>query len=88
VGETLKIPVPLVETAAVNGYVFNEENKNGVKDRNESGIYEARVTLMGPEGISRETFTNLNRRFSLGVVPGEYEVKVDPPYLGKVYSNC
>lgn len=63
VGGTLKIPAPLVETAAVNGYVFNDENKNGVKDRNESGIYEVRVTLVGPEGISRETFTDLNGRF-------------------------
>ncbi len=83
-GKIVEVNIPLVEVSSVMGVVFDDENKNGIRDKDEVGIPRVRI-LLSRKGALQETFTNPNGRFSLTVSPGEHRIIIDKSYLPKRY---
>lgn len=83
-GKILEVNIPLVEVTSVMGIVFDDENKNGIRDKGEVGIPRVRI-ILASEGAPQETFTNLNGRFFFTVSPGEHRIRIDRSTLPKRY---
>ena len=68
------LPVPVAKVRSrVEGYIFNDENNNGVADKGEKGV--SKVTLKLDQ---KKAKTNRSGRFKFPpVTPGEYELKMD-----------
>ncbi len=84
-GEIVEVNIPLIEVSSVMGIVFNDENKNGVRDKGEIGIPNVRITFAS-EGAPQKTFTNPNGRFFFTVPPGSHEIRIDRSSLPKRYA--
>jgi len=79
-GQVLRVDIPLIRVAAIEGLVFNDANRNGLQDVGEKGIPKVRVLLTGE--ISRETITDAAGRFVFAdLMPGQYKVKIDEKTL-------
>lgn len=71
------IIIPITEYAEIKGFVFFDENKNGIKDEKEKGIENCIVSLNG-----FSTITDKNGIFHFNAIkPGAYTLKlIDVPY--------
>lgn len=79
-GEILEVDIPLVRVAAIEGVVFNDENRNRTRDAGERGIPDVLVRLTGQE--SQEAFTDSSGEFGFfDLLPGEYKVAIDETTL-------
>jgi len=66
----------------VRGIVFDDKDKDGIRDAGEKGISLVRIALTDDSDISRETFTDVNGKYSFGgIIPGEYTVAIDKKWL-------
>jgi len=83
-GKIVEVNIPLVEISSISGVLFDDENKNGIRDKGEVGIPRVRIVLASEE-TPQETFTNPNGRFSFTVSPGEHRIRIDRSYLPKRY---
>jgi len=84
-GEIVEVNIPLIEVSSVMGVVFDDENKNGVRDKKEIGIPNVRITFASGES-PQEILTNPNGRFSFTVPPGSHEIRIDRSSLPKRYA--
>jgi len=83
-GKIVEVNIPLVEVTSVMGVVFDDGNKNGIRDEGEVGIANVRITIAS-EGSPQEAFTNPNGRFSFAVSSGEHKIRIDRSTLPKRY---
>jgi len=79
-GEEQEVLVPLRPQSWLKCIVFNDEDQDGVKGEDERGIPKVLVVVRGPE-VEEELSTDANGQVVLEVVPGTYQVAVDPQTL-------
>jgi hypothetical protein len=85
-GEVKTVDLPLRRVAAIEGLVYEDANRNGLRDGSERGLPRVRVSLNGP-GISQATLTNPQGRFSfIDLVAGTYLLKLDTTALPQRYE--
>lgn len=58
---------------SINGTVFNDQNGNGIKDNNESGILNIRI--LSGNGNEYTTLTNSDGEYELSLPKGNYIIK-------------
>jgi protocatechuate 3,4-dioxygenase beta subunit len=59
----------------ISGMKFNDQNGNGVKDSNEAGLANWRITLTKSDGSSVGTLTGADGSYKFeGLTPGEYTI--------------
>ncbi len=78
-GEVLPVPPPVVTPAKVSGFVYVDNNQNGVFDAGDSPIPNAVVSFTGtPSGggadISMTTLTVADGSYAFSVPPGDYTI--------------
>jgi rhodanese-related sulfurtransferase len=72
-------PLPTVR-GRVEGFVWEDANKDGIRDENESGIDAVSVKLFQANGtLSASTFTTSGEYLFTGVVPDSYYLSFDAP---------
>jgi len=78
-GETVWVDIPLLPVVVVSGDVFEDIDKDGMRDSNESGFAQVRVILQSDaDGSSSDAYTNLSGAFTIaGTLPGTYSLSVD-----------
>ena len=74
-GQKLHLWLPLRPQAWIVGSVFNDENKNGIQDRGETGLPSVTVTITGGD-LVRTMRTNPNGQIAVEVRPGRYLVEL------------
>ena len=84
-GEVLQLELPLRRVAAIVGVVFDDADRDGVRDRGERGLPGVRVVL---EGVSEmEIFTDPEGGFAFTeLLPGRYLVWLDVATLPERYE--
>ena len=86
-GEILTRNIPVNKVAIIQGLVFEDENRNGLRDPGESGIPAVRVTIVNEILPSPETFTDSEGEFLFfDLLPGHYVVSVDATWLPQGYE--
>ncbi len=78
-GGRTSVAFALRPAASVAGVVFLDENDNGLLDAGEPGVEGVVVTLL-PSGLTRTTGPGGAFAFD-GLLPGDYQVAVDPQSL-------
>ena len=78
-GEVLPVPTPVVTPAKVTGFVYVDNNQNGVFDPGDSPIPNAVVSITGTPAaggaaISLTTLTAADGSYSFSVPPGDYTI--------------
>jgi len=77
-GETLSLGVPLPPAAVVSGRVFDDADRDGVRDEGEGGFGDVRVMLRSPDGTISDAKTDPQGQFQFRAVPpGSYTVSID-----------
>jgi len=77
-GKTVDVNIPLTPVTIIDGVLFNDVDKNGLKEDDEGGLAQVRIVLTDETGNERDTFTNGQGKFSFtDVMPGKYRVSVD-----------
>ena len=74
---------------------FNDANKNGIRDKNESGLSGWTFTVEGPNGFSTKTYPTNSDGITIlrGLVPGSYVVKenisqdINPGWIGTTSNS-
>lgn len=85
-GETVRVAIPLRRTAAIEGTVFDDVDRNGVREAGEGGLAHIRVVLSG-EGLEQEAFTDGAGEFLFpDLLPGSYTVRLDTASLPEHYE--
>ncbi len=86
-GKVLTRNIPVNRVAIIQGRVFEDENRNGLRDPGESGIPAVRVTIINEILPSPETFTDSEGKFIFfDLLPGHYVVSVDSTWLPEGYE--
>ncbi|MBC1562267.1 SdrD B-like domain-containing protein [Listeria booriae] len=69
------------KTGAIHSNIYNDINKNGVKDSGENGLEGVRVDLYNTSGVSvANTVTDANGNYTFAnIKPGTYYVRVTTP---------
>ncbi len=82
-GETIWVDIPLLPVTVISGDVFEDIDKDGVRDSDEGGFAQVRVILQSDvDGSISDAYTNLSGAFTTaGILPGTYSVSVDPNSL-------
>ena len=75
-GETVWVDIPLLPVVVVSGDVFEDIDKDGMRDSNEGGFAQVRVILQSDaDGSSSDAYTNLSGAFTIaGTLPGTYSL--------------
>lgn len=72
----LTVPSSVPPSGSVGGFIWRDDNHNGIQDSNEPGLSDITVTLFSPGGSTTE-HTNSQGRYSFDfVAEGEYYIKV------------
>lgn len=80
-GKSTALDIPVVRTGQVRGIVFQDSNRNGLRDEGEQGVANAIVKVAGGDIIS---FTDPQGRFTLhDLAPRKWQVTVDISMLGE-----
>ncbi|MEP6833624.1 MAG: SdrD B-like domain-containing protein [Gemmatimonas sp.] len=66
-------------TAALQGYVWNDVDMDGIQDSNESGINGRTVTLTGPSGAKTTTTNSSGKYYFTNLPAGAYTVCTSVP---------
>jgi hypothetical protein len=69
------VPFPFRRYSVITGYIYNDANKNGKRDADESGISGAGVILRGPDGW-RQVVAGPDGQFNTKVEPGTYALAI------------
>ena len=79
VGETMWLDVPLLPVVVISGDVFEDIDKNGVRDSDEGGFAQVRVILQSNvDGSTVDAYTQLSGAFTIAdILPGTYSMSVD-----------
>ena len=87
-GQRVRLLVPLVPVATVDGLVFNDINENGEQDNTENGLANVTVILIDEAGVEvARTLSSLNGRFSFSrMTPGNYSVRLDVASLPPLFK--
>ncbi len=85
-GKTVEVMIPVVKVGMIFGTVYYDENKNGKRDDDETGVGNVEIALTG-EGISKNTFTNVNGKFFLTIPigTGKYQLVINESTLPRRY---
>lgn len=76
----LTLDVALKGNASIGDFVWNDVNRNGIQDVNETGVANAHVRLIFPDGTVRDTTTNaLGIYHFTALGPGTYTVQFTTP---------
>ncbi|MGQ9601087.1 MAG: PKD domain-containing protein [Candidatus Bipolaricaulia bacterium] len=85
-GEVKKVDLPLRRVGAIEGLVFEDANRDGMREEGERGLSGIRISLAGPSG-SQTTISNPQGRFSFtDLGPGKYLVRLDTTTLPQRYE--
>jgi len=80
-GETVWVEIPLTPVTIVSGSVFDDIDQDGVRDDDEGGFAQVRVTAVSESG-SYDAYTDLSGAFTIaGLLPGTYVVELDEATL-------
>ena len=81
---TVDAPLNPPSLGQIGDRVWNDADRDGVQDVGESGVAAATVRLLTADGATVEFgTTNFQGLYSFnGVLPGDYKVNVNPPYMG------
>ncbi|HIC95001.1 TPA: hypothetical protein EYP12_00030, partial [Candidatus Bipolaricaulota bacterium] len=84
-GEVLELELPLQRVGAIEGVVFDDADRDGMRDRGERGLPGVRVVL---EGVAEmEVFTDSAGGFAFPeLLPGRYLVWLDTATLPERYE--
>jgi len=86
-GEVKEVDLPLRRVAAIEGLVFEDADRDGVRDETERGLPRVRVTLTFEGAQLQAVWTNPQGRFSfINLEPGEYLVRLDTTTLPERYE--
>jgi len=86
-GETERVDLPLHRVATIEGLVFDDADRNGVRDEGEAGLAHVRVMLSSNGALPQSVWTNPQGRFSfVNLEPGEYLVRLDAATLPERYE--
>ena len=81
-GVTTTLNIPLIEIGTIEGTVFNDRNRNGVREADEAGIASALILLQGPNG---KLFEEISDAFGFYIFPdlleGNYRLILDTSTL-------
>ena len=73
-------PTPVPATYELGDYVWNDSNKDGIQNSNESGIAGVTVTLTKPDGSTETTTTDTSGKYVFkDLENGEYTVTFTTP---------
>ena len=82
---SLRYDLALVPVAGVSGYVWLDENENGVRDEGERTLPGVEVLLAGPDGFTATTWSDARGRFSISYLPpGHYQIGLGTSGLGRL----
>lgn len=78
-GVTIWIDVALAPVSVLTGEVFEDSSKDGMRDADEGGFSQVRVTLQSSaDGSIVDAITDLSGNFSMtDILPGSYTLSVD-----------
>ncbi len=72
-------------TSVISGYIYYDDNENGVKDTTEEGIHNALVKIYqevdGEEELITSARTDENGYWDAEICPGDYKIKIDTDTL-------
>ncbi|MCH5187742.1 MAG: carboxypeptidase regulatory-like domain-containing protein [Oscillospiraceae bacterium] len=83
--ETLRPLIPVTvfsykEPGSIVGAVWNDEDGNGERGAEESGIADVTVTIIAPDGVERKAVTGEDGSYKFEeLLPGDYALKVTAP---------
>lgn len=81
-GETRWIDIPLLPVTLVRGEVFEDIDRDGIRDSNEGGYAQIRVILTAADGTSVDATTDIAGTFVFAdVLPGTYVLSLDADSL-------
>jgi hypothetical protein len=81
-GMTADIDIPLTPVSFVEGVLFNDVNKDGIRSEDEGGFAQVRIILANKQGDEIDSYTKARGEFSFSdILPGQYELKVDATTL-------
>lgn len=83
-GRATFVEIPLRRVSAITGAVFNDANRNGVRDPGEGGIGNVRIVLSGLQ--ITQFITGPDGAFLFRVLPGEYRLTLDTTTLPKGFE--
>ncbi|WP_262901346.1 SdrD B-like domain-containing protein [Staphylococcus simulans] len=73
-------PTPVPATYNLGDYVWEDSNKDGIQNSNETGIAGVTVTLTKPDGTTESVVTDAEGKYNFtGLENGEYTVKFTTP---------
>lgn len=84
-GQVTFIEIPMRRFSAITGAVFNDANRNGIRDPGEGGLGNVRIVLSGPQA-PQQSITGPNGSFLFRVPPGEYKLILDITTLPKGFE--
>jgi len=84
-GRVTFVEIPIRQFSAITGVVFNDANRDGIRDLSESGLGNARIILRGRQ-ITQQFVTDPNGSFLFRVLPGEYRLILDITTLPKGFE--
>ncbi len=77
-GETRQVDIPLARVAAIRGTVFNDADRNGHQEKNESGMAGVRLILAGPQRQTSTQVSGTDGSFLFAdLAPGDYQLSLD-----------
>ena len=81
----LHYDLALVPVAGISGYVWLDENKNGVRDKGERSLPGVEVLLSSPSGVSASTWSDARGRFAISYLsPGRYKININSSGLTRL----
>ncbi len=85
-GEILTLDIPLSKPGKIHVLVFNDENENGKRDPEESGLAYVEVSLVSATFPMQGQSTASDGSFTFArLVPGEYTAKLDTRTLPSAF---
>jgi len=83
-GDVIFLHIPVVSIGSIEGYLFQDKNRNNKFDTGEKGLPTIRVIVQNEKGQEWEAFTNRDGHYSLtDLLPGIYTVMIDSRWLPK-----
>lgn len=76
----LTLDFGLIGTGRIGDFVFNDYNRNGVQDPNETGISRSPVSITYPNGNTASLLTGNNGEYQFAnLYPGNYTLRFETP---------
>jgi len=81
-GQTVFVDIPLTPVVVVTGAVFDDANRNGLRDATDTGFPEVRIFIEREDGEIHDAYTDLDGSFAISDVrPGNYTLTIDSQTL-------